>query len=391
MYIKKSRLVTGTIIIVLVTAILTAGLVNPFGFLNLPQLIKVNVISKVIDNFYYEDIDKNEAANMAIAGIAASTGDPYTRYLWGDTAKEYMEEVEGNYCGVGLYIENDTKENLISVVSAIAGSPAESAGITTNDKILAIDGQGYTGEQLSEAASYMRGEEGTEVTLRIRTAADGQTKDVKLTRGRIEIESVSGEMLDNNIGYISITQFTEGVAQKVEQKCREFKNMKGLIIDLRNNPCGILDEGVNTAGLFLNNGDVVTYTMNKRGKREDYKVDKGETGRTYDVPIVILVNGGSASASEVMTGALSSYKKAVVIGEKSYGKGIVQSVMGMGSDGILSVTIARYYTPDGVCIHGTGIEPDIKVEMSAEKTARLSALDKSQDEQLKAAVDYLNK
>jgi len=210
MYIKKSRLVTGTIIIVLVTAILTAGLVNPFGFLNLPQLIKVNVISKVIDNFYYEDIDKNEAANMAIAGIAASTGDPYTRYLWGDTAKEYMEEVEGNYCGVGLYIENDTKENLISVVSAIAGSPAESAGITTNDKILAIDGQGYTGEQLSEAASYMRGEEGTEVTLTIRTAAEGQTKDVKLTRGRIEIESVSGEMLDNNIGYISITQFTEG-------------------------------------------------------------------------------------------------------------------------------------------------------------------------------------
>lgn len=391
MYIKKSRLVTGTIIIVLVTAILTAGLVNPFGFLNLPQLIKVNVISKVIDNFYYEDIDKNEAANMAIAGIAASTGDPYTRYLWGDTANEYMEEVEGNYCGVGLYIENDTKENLISVVSAIAGSPAESAGITTNDKILAIDGQGYTGEQLSEAASYMRGEEGTEVTLTIRTAADGQTKDVKLTRGRIEIESVSGEMLDNNIGYISITQFTEGVAQKVEQKCREFKNMKGLIIDLRNNPGGILDEGVNTAGLFLNNGDVVTYTMNKRGKREDYKVDKGETGRTYDMPIVILVNGGSASASEVMTGALSSYKKAVVIGEKSYGKGIVQSVMGMGSDGILSVTIARYYTPDGVCIHGTGIEPDIKVEMSAEKTARLSALDKSQDEQLKAAVDYLNK
>ena len=237
----------------------------------------------------------------------------------------------------------------------------------------------------------MRGEEGTDVTLTIRTAADGQTKDVKLTRGRIELESVSGEMLDNNIGYISITQFTENVSQKVGQKCREFKDMKGLIIDLRNNPGGILDEGVNTAGLFLNDGDVVTYTLNKRGKREDYKVDKGETGRTYDVPIVILINGGSASASEVMTGALSSYKKATIIGEKSYGKGIVQSVMGMGNDGILSVTVARYYTPDGECIHGTGIEPDIKVEMDAEKTARLSALDKSQDDQLKAAIDYLNK
>lgn len=388
MYIKKSRLAVGTVAVVLITAILTVGLINPFGFDNIGDFLKISVMARVIDNMYYEDVDQEEAADMAIAGIAASMGDPYTRYLWGDTAKEYREDVEGNYCGVGLYIENDVAENLISVVSAIAGGPAEEAGISTGDKIISIDGTAYTGEQLSEASSYMKGEEGTEVTLTIRSAVDSSSKDVKLVRKRIEIESVTGEMLDNNIGYINISQFTENVAKKVEQKCREFKKMNGLIIDLRNNPGGILDEGVDTAGLFLNNGDVVTYITDKKGRREDYKVDKGETGRTFEVPIVILINEGSASASEVFTGALMSYDKAVVMGEKSYGKGIVQSVLDTGSDSLLSVTVARYYTPDGICIHGTGIEPDVKVEMSPEKSARLTALPKEDDEQLQAAISY---
>lgn len=388
MYIKKSRLALGTVAVVLITAILTVGLINPFGFDNIGDFLKIGVMARLIDNMYYEDVDQKEAADMAIAGIAASMGDPYTRYLWGDTAKEYREDVEGNYCGVGLYIENDTAENLISVVSAIAGGPAEAAGISTGDKIVSIDGTMYTGEQLSEASSYMKGEEGTEVTLTIRSAGDLSSKDVKLVRKRIEIESVTGEMLDNNIGYINISQFTENVAKKVEQKCREFKKINGLIIDLRNNPGGILDEGVDTAGLFLDNGEVVTYIMDKKGRREDYKVDKGETGRTFEVPIVILINEGSASASEVFTGALMSYDKAVVIGEKSYGKGIVQSVLDTGDDSLLSVTVARYYTPDGICIHGTGIEPDVKVEMSPEKSARLTNLSKEDDEQLQAAISY---
>lgn len=388
MYIKKSRLALGTVAVVLITAILTVGLINPFGFDNIGDFLKISVMARVIDNMYYEDVDQKEAADMAIAGIAASMGDPYTRYLWGDTAKEYREDVEGNYCGVGLYIENDVAENLISVVSAIAGGPAEEAGISTGDKIISIDGTAYTGEQLSEASSYMKGEEGTEVTLTIRSAVDSSSKDVKLVRKRIEIESVTGEMLDNNIGYINISQFTENVAKKVEQKCREFKKMNGLIIDLRNNPGGILDEGVDTAGLFLNNGEVVTYITDKKGRREDYKVDKGETGRTFEVPIVILINEGSASASEVFTGALMSYDKAVVMGEKSYGKGIVQSVLDTGSDSLLSVTVARYYTPDGICIHGTGIEPDVKVEMSPEKSARLTTIPKEDDEQLQAAIAY---
>lgn len=388
MYIKKSKLITAGVILVIITAFITMAVVNPFG-LNFAGLLKLKTVYEIMDSVYYEDVDKEEAANMAIAGLTASVGDPYTRYLWGDTAKEYMEEVEGNYCGVGLYIENDIEQNLISVVSAIAGSPAEAAGITTNDKIIAIDGESYTGEELSEAASYMKGEDGTEVVLTVRKAIDGGSEDITLKRGRIEIESVSGEMLDENIGYIAITQFTENVSQKVEQKCRDFKGMKGLIIDLRNNPGGILDEGVNTAGIFLEKGDNVTYTLDKKGRMEDYKVEKAETARIYKVPIVILINGGSASASEVLAGALSAYDKATLIGEKSYGKGIVQSVMGMGNDGILSVTVAKYYTPDNECIHGIGLTPDVEVAMSPEKTAKLSTLDKSDDEQLKAAVDYL--
>ncbi|MDO5310952.1 MAG: PDZ domain-containing protein, partial [Clostridia bacterium] len=205
MYIKKSRFILIIIIVSVAVSVISVGIINPFGFGEFEKLLKLNIATHMIEENYYEDIDKDDAAEMAIAGVAASTGDPYTRYLWGEEAQEYMESVEGNYCGVGLYIENDTEENLISVVSAIAGSPAEAAGITTNDKILKIDGEIYTGDMLDEAASYMRGEEGTDVELTVRVNADGSERDVKLTRQRIEIETVNSEMLDGNIGYISMS------------------------------------------------------------------------------------------------------------------------------------------------------------------------------------------
>lgn len=389
MYIKKSRFIFIIIMVAVAVSVISVGIINPFGFGEFEKLLKLNIATHMIEENYYEDIDRDDAAEMAIAGVAASTGDPYTRYLWGEEAQEYMESVEGNYCGVGLYIENNTEENLISVVSAIAGSPAEAAGITTNDKILKIDGEIYTGEMLDEAASYMRGEEGTEVELTVRVNADGSERDVRLTRQRIEIETVNSEMLDGNIGYISMSQFTEGVSQKFLEKLKELNKQKmtSLIIDLRNNPGGLLDEAISVASCFVEEGKTVTYTLNKNGERRDYNAESGAFAG--DIPIIILVNGGSASASEVLSGALHDLGIAKLLGEKTYGKGIVQTVIGLGDDGILSITTDRYYTPNGNCIHGIGIEPDYNIEMDTEKTAYLSTLDKSNDDQLKEAVKIL--
>lgn len=386
MFIKKSKLIIYAIILVVITSIVSVVMVNPFGG-NIIGLLKLSYATKLLDALYYEDVDIVEAGNMAIAGAAASTGDPYTGFIWGDEAEQYLEDVEGNYCGVGLYIENDIDENLISVVSPIAGSPAEEAGIATGDKILMIDGQTYTGMQISEASDYMRGEEGTDVTLTIRAAIDGTTRDVSLTRSKIVIESVSSEMLENSIGYISITQFTEDMSDNLEKQLKKLKKegMTSLIIDLRNNPGGLLDEAIDAISLFVPENEIITYTLDKYEDRKDFYSSDCEK---YTLPIAILINGGSASASEVLTGALNDYDIATVIGEKSYGKGVVQSVVPV-FDGIMTVTTARYFTPNGVCIHGEGIEPDIEIELSPEKTIRLSDLPYEEDVQLQAAVSHL--
>lgn len=390
MYIKKSKLAIIAVIVIISTAIVSVTAVNPFGT-DFISLIKMSYATKMLDSLYYEAVDKKEAAEMAVAGIAASTGDPYTGYLWGDDAVQYMEQVEGNYCGVGLYIENDTEENLISVVSPIAGSPAEQAGITTGDKIIKIDGEIYTGVQLSEASAYMKGEEGTEVELTVRSAVDGSNRDITLVRSRIVIESVTGKMLDDSIGYINITQFTEGVADSFAKQMKELydRNMQSLVIDLRNNPGGLLDEAIELSSLFVDDGNVVTYTLDKNDRKNEYHSKKTE--QKYSLPIVVLINGGSASASEVFTGALRDYELATIIGEQSYGKGVVQTVIPVGLDGIMTITISRYYTPGGECIHGTGITPDITEEMSPEKIARLSTLAQSEDNQLLKAVSFLRK
>ena len=394
MYIKKSRVIASVIAIVILTAVLTTLVLNPFGIENTDKFLKLSIISRIINSAYYDDIDRGESAEMAIAGVTACTGDAYTQYYWGDTAIKYMEQLQGDYCGVGMYIKCDAEENLITVVSSIPGSPAEEAGITTDDKILKIDGQMYTGEQLNEASDYMRGEEGTDVTLSIRKAKDNSEQELTLTRRKIVIENVSSKMLDNGIGYLNISQFTENISSNVKEHLENLSNdgMKSLIIDLRNNPGGILDEAVNISSMFIENDEIVTYTLDKNGKRGEFKsTDFLDDGQKYAMDIVILVNGGSASASEVLTGALKDYGKAYVIGEKTFGKGIVQSVMAVGVNNILSVTTSRYYSPNGVCIHGIGIEPDRVVEMSYENMVTDINKGIGNDIQLKEAVKYLTK
>ncbi len=388
MYIKKSVLIVSAILLVALTVCLTLGFVNPFGFENLGDLIHFSHVVQLVDQNYYEPLNREELFHGALSGMTAVTEDPYTGYLWGEDAQKYMEEVDGTYCGIGIYIENCVEDDTIQIVSAIAGSPAEEAKLTTGDKILKIDDVSYTGKQINEASSVMRGPAGTDVTLTVQKK-NGKVKNVLLTRREITIESVTGVMLNDTIGRMNISQFTTGsAAQFLElyQKLKE-EGMTSLVIDLRNNPGGLVEEAVEIANLFVEEGKVIVYTEDRYGNREDYTA----VGSTEKIPVVLLTNQGSASASEILTGALRDYGIGYQIGEKTYGKGVVQGVFQTGQDDILSVTVARYFTPKGVCIHEKGIVPDEELPMDVEKYQRLTELAPEDDEQLQAAMEYLSK
>ncbi len=389
MYIKKSVLIIGSVLLVLASAFLAIGAVNPFGFAAFGELVQFTYVSRMIQENYYEEVDEDIYRNVALQGMAMATGDPYTQYIWGEEAEEYLEDVLGNYQGVGLYIENQTLDDTIQVVSAIAGSPAEAAGITTGDKILKINGESFSGQQMQEAAAAMRGAEGTEVVVTVLKSSTGVTEDITLIRKEIEVQSVSGNMITQDIGRINITQFLPGTAEKFAEVYRDLseQGMRSLVLDLRNNPGGLSDEAVEIANMFLPDGRVIVYTLDRYERREEYR----STGEAGNIPIVILTNQGTASASEILTGALKDHNIGVQIGEKTYGKGVVQGVYQVGEDGVLSVTIARFYTPKGICIHGEGIAPDEEVVMEPEKYIRLSALLPEEDVQLQAALAYLKR
>lgn len=387
MYIKKSALVVCAVILVVVTAVVSVGLVNPFGFANYGDFFKFLTVTGTIGDMYYQDVPVSEYANSAIKGFAQGTGDPYTNYIYGDEAKEYMEDISGSFEGIGVYIENNTEDNTITVVSAISGSPAEEAGIVSGDKILVVSGVPYTGAEMDEAVKNLKGQEGTTVDIQVLKADSGQIVDLTVERRQIDVKTIKSKTIDGtNIGYISISQFTESTADDFQNQFEDLLSggMSSLIIDLRNNPGGYMDAAVEIASNFVKSGDTIVYTLDRKGKREDYN----SKGKQRYIPVTVLINQGSASASEILTGALKDYDLAHVIGEKSYGKGIVQTVFGMGDD-IVSVTTASYYTPNGVCIHGIGIEPDENIPMELEKYSRLDSLSIDEDEQLSAAVNYL--
>ncbi len=387
MYIKKPVLICCAVILVLATAVISIGLVNPFGFTEWGEFLQFSCVSKMIQSEYYEDVELDAYVNTALEGIAAATEDPYTRYLWGDTAEEYREDIEGNFCGIGIYIENYAEDDTITVVSAIAGTPAEEAGLVTGDKILAVNGTAFTGVQINDAVTAMRGEEGTTVKVTVLRSATQATEELELMRREIVIPSIQSEMLTEKIALIRITQFTEGTsklfAEAYQKRLRD--GMQKLVLDLRNNPGGIMSEAAQIANMFIPDGKVIVYTLDKAGKRTDYTA----FGEAAEIPIVVLTNPGSASASEILTGALKDYGLAYHIGEKTYGKGIVQGVFEVGEDALLSVTISRYYTPNGICIHGEGIMPDEEVPMDWPLYARLEDLTLQEDLQLQKAIEHL--
>ncbi len=388
MYIRKSVLVVCSILLAIVVATGTVMVVNPFGALNFEDFLKFRVGVAALDRLYYEEIEPETLVDGALLGATYSTEDPYTVYMTEEEAESFMESVESDdYSGVGLYITSSEDGKGITVISALANSPAEEMGIVSGDKILEVDEVPVAGKTLQQVANEMKGAEGTEVTLKIIKKSTGRIEDIVLKRAQIKRETVVSRMLDDENAYIQITQFGINTSREFIEHFNELarQGMRRLVIDLRNNPGGYMEIAVEIADAFLDEGEIV-YTLDKSGKKNSHMAKKGKT----ELPMVILINAGSASASEILVGALCDHNLAKTVGEKTFGKGVTQIPYELWDGSVIKITNSRYYTPKGVCIDHEGIAPDFEVKMSEEEYLNISESDISSDRQLKQAMEILN-
>ena len=334
---------------------------------------------------YDGEINDDALLEGAIKGMTNALGDPYTVFLNSEEFDKLMKESQGSLDGIGVQV--GAIENKIVIIAPIKDSPSDKAGLLCGDIIEKIDGTVYSGEQLNEAVSYITSPERDQVKLTIKRK-DENSFDVKVKKEEIKIKSLEGEMVNSNIGYIKIDTFmNENTASDFKDKIKELedKGMKGLILDLRNNPGGLLSEAIGVASQFIPKDNVITYTIDKyENKNESLSVG----GIAQGMPLVVLVDNGSASASEVVTGALRDYKAATIVGKTTFGKGIVQQPFKFKNGiGGLKVTVSKYYTPNGENIHKKGITPDFEVEITED--INKADYDKSKDEQLNFAIEKI--
>lgn len=323
----------------------------------------INLYREAIQSDYLFPYKKEDLETGIYKGLFWGLKDPYSEYYTAEEYKRLMEDTTGKFAGVGLVITAG-EDNLITVVSPIANTPAAKAGLKAGDKIVEVDGQAYEGKELQEATEHMRGKPKTSVELTVQRVINGktQTSHVKLVREMIEVDTVIGKLMPDNIGYLQISSFEQVTAKdfKKEWEALEKQGAKKFIIDLRNNPGGLLTSCEEIADALLGKATIVT-TVDNKGKKEASTSDEAQ----YKEPLVVLANGGSASASEILLGALRDNKRAKSVGEKTFGKGIVQQIYPLGEngkDGGFKLTMAEYLTPNGEKIHGKGITPDIVVK-----------------------------
>lgn len=349
---------------------------------------KSNLIQKFIDEYYLDGIDNEHMANSVYKGLVAGLNDEYAAYYTKEEYETITEKTSGTYCGIGAYVTVDTETGAITIVKPMKDGPAEKAGAKAEDIIYAVDGTEVTGKDLSEVLALIKGEAGTEVKLTVMRKGEKDYLDLMITRAEIKDETVESRMLTKDIGYIQVTSFEEVTVKQFQSALEELqeKDMKALIIDLRDNGGGLLDTAVKLLDIMLPKGMVV-YTENKKGVQEKYYA---EDDSEITIPVAILVNGNSASASEVFSGAMQDEGKAKLVGTKTFGKGIVQTIFDLQDGSALKMTTAKYYTPKGRNIHGSGLEPDIEVELD-KKTLQQSNQDgKSKpDNQMQKAMEYL--
>lgn len=352
---------------------------------------KFNEARSILQKSFYEKIDTDKLLEGAISGMADSLKDPYTVYYNKDQMKSFnnlQRNTEDEYVGVGLPIILD-KNGLITVLEPFDDSPAKAAGIKQGDKILKIDGKDITGvRDETLVANMIKGQENTETVLTILRQSENNTFDVRVVRKKIKAKlNIRSEMLENKIGYIKIKMFDENISKNFISQLNTLvaQGAKAIVIDVRDNPGGLYHEVVSLADRLLPKGTIV-YTENRQGKKSYEKSDATE----LNLPVAVLTNGNSASASEILAGAIKDFKKGILVGTKTFGKGLVQSTYSFDDGTGIKVTIARYFTPSGVCIHGEGIKPDIEVNMPDKyKDTPVSAIPRDEDLQLQKAIQVL--
>lgn len=353
---------------------------------NLPSRLdynSVNQIYKSLKDNYDGKLSAQQLEDGLKHGLAAATKDPYTNYFNAQEAKEFDEEISNTFSGVGAQLGQDSKGNL-EVIAPIAGTPADKAGLKSKDLIAEINGESTNGMSVDDAVSKIRGKAGTKVKLSV-IRDKSQSLTFVITRQNITVPSVKSKILDGNIGYIQITNFAPDTTEAVGKAVEQFKqaNVKGIILDMRNNPGGLLDSAVNVSSLWLPTGKNIL--KEKTGNTVVKSYEASGNNPAKGIPTVVLINSGSASASEITAGALRDNKAAYLIGEKSYGKGVVQQLIDFGDGSKLKVTVASWYRPNGQNINKKGVQPDQVIKMNE---ADVKA---GKDPQLQAAQDYLNK
>ena len=382
---KKRKVVAGVIALLLVTNGVTAYLSSKISFKvskdisngivinKKPDSKEVNEFSKLflvkdkLEEYYDGNIDENTLVEGAIKGMTASLNDPYTVFMNQKEFQALNTETEGKYVGLGIQV--GVVEDKIVIIAPFDNSPAKKAGLLSGDIIEKVNDVDVAGQDLEKAVSMMKGKKGEEVKLTVMREGKGEF-EVSVVRDEIELITVSGEMIDDKVGYVQVSMFDENTADNFKKKLDELSKdgMKSLIIDLRGNPGGLVNECVQFASNFIPKGETVVSTIDKYERK---KVYQSEGGDYENLPVVILTDGGTASASEIFSGAMRDYNKATLVGEKTFGKGIVQTVLyravdGFGDGTALKVTISSYYTPNGENIHKKGIEPNVKVEYPKE-------------------------
>jgi len=401
---KRDRsLLIGAIILVVVTSITTFA-ISAFVFLGWnglnqnviyfnPETVDGNNVSKfnkvrgILKSEYYLNVDENKLLEGAIAGMVESLGDPYTAYYSKDEWQMYSESIAGSYVGIGVSVSLG-EDNLVTVVEPFEGSPASEAGMKKGDKIIKVDGKDVRGiKDADTVVNMIRGPEGTNVKITVYRSSNGEVLEFDLTRRKIKVENIESRMLEDGIGYIRIIKFDSEIADYFNQHLEKLikSGMKALVIDVRDNPGGYYDQVVKICDRLLPEG-VIVYTEDKYQRRDIKRSDAAE----LNMPISVLINGNSASASEILAGAIKDHKKGILVGTKTFGKGLVQASTTLDDGSGLKVTIARYFTPSGVCIHGEGIKPNIEIDVPEEyKDTPVSSIPPEKDVQLKIAVEKL--
>ena len=332
------------------------------------------------DNYVHQPVNESELLYGAMAGSVAALGDPHSVFFDPEMTQKFTQELNGTFDGIGAEIA--IKKDKLTIVAALPDTPAEKAGLRTGDKIYAIDGEDTTGMSLDYAVSKIRGLRGTEVVLTINREGWEKPKEFKLARDQIKIQSVKWKLLENNLALIQLRYFNGDTEAEFKKTVMEVvaKNPQGIILDLRNNPGGYLDTAIAVASEWVENG-VIVYEKDANGKLNEHQ-SKGQSP-FKDFPTVVLINEGSASGSEIVAGALKDHQVATLIGEKSFGKGSVQSLFQLDDGSSIKLTIAEWLTPNQNAIDGQGIEPDIKIELTDED------FNSDKDPQLDKAIEVL--